>query len=67
MKVSVVFERIIFVSLELKSSTFGDFSATHLKENISKGYKIIQPSLNAWMAKKVWHLPKKIIGIYELK
>jgi hypothetical protein len=41
MKVSVVFERIIFVSLELKSSTFGDFSATHLKENISKGYKII--------------------------
>lgn len=47
--INIEFERIMFFSSDVISSNFGTISAVKLRKELGKGYKFLQPSLNAWL------------------
>lgn len=58
--------RINVGSVTVVSDTIGKLSGVLIKSEINNGFKVAQPSLNAFLATKPFNFPTSIFGLFEL-
>ena len=67
MSLAISITRINVGSVNVLSSTFGHLSGLVIKTEINNGFRIVQPSLNAWLATKQITFPEHILGVFQLE
>lgn len=67
MSLAISITRINVGSVTIISSTFGHLSGLVIKTEINNGFRVVQPSLNNWLATKEINFPTHILGVFELQ
>lgn len=67
MSLTIALTRLNVGSVDVLSCTFGRLSGLTIKLEINNGFRVVQPSLNAWLGKKAINFPTNIFGLFELQ
>ena len=58
--------RINVGSVTVVSDTFGKLSSILIRTEINNGFRIVQPTLNAFLSTKPFTFPTHILGVFDL-
>jgi len=65
MTLAISITKINVGSVTVVSDTFGKLSALLIRTEINNGFRVVQPTLNAWLLTKAYTFPTHL-GVFDL-